>query len=132
MKLRNGEIRNVLQTDRSLRHANQFFSYDSKRETFAFRTRKCNASERTFAAEKYEAFSYKSPPAGRKSALRTPIFPSPGATESAPAGSPEALEDPLERRRDPPSRPERSSARKSAPNELFGRGLQTPGDLEAL
>ena len=53
-----------------------------------------------------------------------------GTLKSAPAGSTETLEDPLERRRDPPSSPKRSNARKSAPNELFGSGLESLGDLE--
>ena len=58
-----------------------------------------------------------------------------GTLKSAPAGSTETLEDPLERRRDPPSSPKRSKARKSAPNELFGVlgcGLDSSGDLETL
>ena len=52
-----------------------------------------------------------------------------GTLKSAPA---ETLEDPLERRRDPPSSPKRSNARKTAPNEFFGPALESPGDLETL
>ena len=55
-----------------------------------------------------------------------------GTPKSAPAGSTETLEDPLERRRDPPSNAKRSTDRRSAPNELFGSVIEIPGDLETL
>ena len=72
------------------------------------------------------------PARGVLSRLSEPRFWPSGTRKSAPAGSTEALEEPLERRRDPPSSPKRSNARKSAPNELFGSGLESPGDLEPL
>ena len=56
-----------------------------------------------------------------------PAFPFRGTPESAPAGPSKTLEYPLEHRRAPPPSPERSSARKCVPKEVFGSGLESPG-----
>ena len=72
------------------------------------------------------------PARGVLSRLSEPRFSALRNPEKCPAGSTETLEDPLKRRRDPPSSPKCSNARKSAPNELFGSGLESPGNLETL
>ena len=72
------------------------------------------------------------PARGVLSRLSEPRFSALRNPEKCPAGSTETLEDPLKRRRDPPSSPKCSNARKSAPNELFGSGLERPGGLENL